>query len=91
MRRTMRVLRKEDVRKTVKIMCKTAEHPGPASEGHAVQPTLCGIVGRADAAVVQEPAERVPALEHVIHRFAQVGVIRHRVTFLAHPGFQAGS
>ena len=41
----------------------TAEHPGPATEGHAAPGALRGVVGQADMPVGREPAERVPALE----------------------------
>jgi len=40
----------------------TAEHPGPATEGHAAPGALRGVVGQADMPVGREPAERVPAL-----------------------------
>jgi len=51
---------------------------------------LGGVVAEADAAVAEEPAERVPALEHVVHRLGDLGVARHLAAGSAHPGIKVG-
>lgn len=43
----------------------TAEQPRLAAERDAAERALGGIVRQADAAVVEEPRERVPALQYV--------------------------
>ena len=42
------------------------EEPGFAAEGDAAQRAFGGVIGQADAAVVEEAGEGGPALEHVI-------------------------
>ena len=52
------------------------EEPRFASETDAAQRPLGGVVGEADAAVVEEAREAAPALEHVIHRLGDGGMAR---------------
>ena len=51
---------------------------------------LGGIVGQADAAVVEEARERGPALEHVVHGLGDIVAARELGALLAHPGLQIG-
>ena len=66
------------------------EQPGPAPEGNSAQRALGGIVGQADAAVVEEAGEGRPALEHVIDRLGGLGVARQPGAFGPHPLVQLG-
>src|SRR5579859_8284649 len=43
-----------------------AEQPGFSPQGDTAYAAFSGIVGQADAAIVEEARERDPALEHVI-------------------------
>ena len=43
----------------------TAEQPRLTAEWDAAQGAFGGIVGEADAPIVQEAGERVPALQHI--------------------------
>ena len=66
------------------------EEPGLAAEGDAAQGALGGVVGEADAAVVEEAGEAVPALEHVVHRLGDGGVARELARSRAHPALELG-
>jgi hypothetical protein len=41
------------------------EQPCLPAEGHAAQRAFGGVVGQADAPVVEEPGERSPVLQHI--------------------------
>ena len=59
---------------TVTSAIRTGEQPGFPAKGDAAQSSFGGIVGQADAAVVEEAGESGPALEHVIDGAGDVGV-----------------
>jgi hypothetical protein len=61
------------------------EQPSFAPEGDPAQRPLGGIVGQADAAIVEEAGEGGPALEHVIYRLGGVGMARQPATLGTHP------
>jgi len=56
----------------------------------AAHAALRGIVGQADAAIVEEARERGPALEHIVHSLGDVVAARQLGALLAHPGLQIG-
>ena len=66
------------------------EQPRLAPECDAAQRAFGGVVAETDAAIAQEPAERVPASQHVVHRLGDLGVARHFAACPAHPGFELG-
>ena len=53
-----------------------AEQPCLAAERDAAQRALGGVVAEADAAIVEETGERVPALEHVEAGLGQIMAAR---------------
>jgi hypothetical protein len=68
----------------------TREQPCLSAEGHAAQLAFGCIIRQADPAIGQEPGERVPALEHVIHGLGEVGMPRQPAALLTHPDPEAG-
>ena len=51
-------------------------------------PALSGIVGQADAPIVEEARERGPALEHVVHGLGDIVAVREFGALFTHPGLQ---
>ena len=66
------------------------EQPGLASQTDAAKRPLRGIVGEADAAVVEESGEAVPALQHVVHRPGYGGMTREPGALRSHPLLKIG-
>ena len=64
------------------------EQPCAAAERDSAQGALGGVVGQADAAVVEEAGEGRPALEHVIHGLGGLGMARQPGALGAHPSFE---
>jgi|RhiMethySRZTD1v2_1073278.scaffolds.fasta_scaffold174778_1 hypothetical protein len=56
----------------------------------AAQLPLSGVVGQADAAILEEAGEGFPALEHVVHRLGDLGMARQPGPLGSHPGFEVG-
>ena len=58
--------------------------------GHCDPPQRAfgGVVAQANPPIVEEPGERRPAFQHVIHRAAEVVVAGHASPLAAHPGLQ---
>jgi hypothetical protein len=69
---------------------RAGEQPRLAAERDAAQCPLGGIVGKADAAVVEKARERVPALEHVVHRLAHITVTGELASLRLHPNLEIG-
>ena len=67
-----------------------AEQPGLSAQGDAAQRALGGIVGQADAAIIEEAGERGPALEHVVHGLGDLVAARELGALLAHPASEIG-
>jgi hypothetical protein len=59
-----------------------------SGEQPCLQRPLGGVVGEADATVGQEAREGVPALEYLIHCFADVAVARKLGALCSHPGLE---
>src|SRR5688572_2192385 len=66
-----RLDQREDHGGTLAAGVGAAEGPVAAADGDAAHGALGGVVGHADAAVVEEARERAPALETVVHRLGQ--------------------
>ena len=66
------------------------EQPALPAERHAAQRSFGRVVGETDASVVQEASEGLPAFEHVIHRFRDIGVSRELAAFGSHPLLKKG-
>lgn len=66
------------------------EQPCLAAERDAAERALGGIVGEADAAIVDEARERVPALEHVEAGLGQIMAARQLADLLGEPGVELG-
>ena len=64
--------------------------PGPAPQGNAAQGAFGGVVGKADAAVVEEAGKGWSARQHIIDRSGGLGVARQPGAFGAHPFFEVG-
>ena len=64
------------------------EGPVVAADGDAAQRPLGGVVGHAEAAVVEEAGEGLPALEAVGDRLGDLAVGRELGVLLAQPGSQ---
>ena len=62
--------------------------PVAAPDRDGTQLTLSGVVGHAQAAVVEEAGQRSPALEAVLDGLAGVAVLGHPGALLAQPGLQ---
>jgi hypothetical protein len=56
-------------------------------EGDAAHAAFGGIVGQADATVVEEAGERGPALEHVVHGLGDLVAVREFGALISDPGF----
>jgi hypothetical protein len=69
---------------------RTTEQPRLATEGDAPERPLCRVVRQADPPVVEESGERVPALQHVVHRFRDIGMPGEFGAFAAHPLLESG-
>src|ERR1041384_13239 len=67
------------------------EQPRLAADSYSAQCPLGGIVGQADAAVVQEAGEGRPALQHVVDCLGDLGMAREPGPFAAHPALQLGA
>lgn len=61
-----------------------------AAESHAAQGSLCRVIGQTDAAVIEETAEGVPTLEHVVDGLGGIGVAGELGAFGTQEGFQIG-
>ena len=66
----------------------TSEQPCLATQRNPAQRPFGGIVRQTDPAIVNEPAEGNPALQHVVDRLCHVGVARHLAAHIAHPAFE---
>ena len=66
------------------------EQPRLSAESKAAQRPFGGIVRQADAAVVEEAGEAVPALQHVVDRLGDRELARQLGPLAAHPGFELG-
>src|SRR4051794_31987674 len=64
------------------------KQPGFAAEGDASEGPLGGVVGDADAAVVEEAGEGLPAAEHVVDRLAEIVVARELAKLRVQPGVE---
>ena len=69
---------------------RAAEQPGFSPQCDTAHAALGGVVGQADAAIVEEARERDPALEHVVHGLGDIVAAREFGALFAHPGFQVG-
>jgi len=67
------------------------EEPGLAAKSNTTQSAFRGIVGQANATIVEKPGKGFPALEHVVHRLRHFGVARELATLSAHPLFERGN
>src|SRR5918994_1479834 len=67
---------------------RAGEGPVVATDRDPAQGSLGGVVGDADPAISQEPAERRPALEGVVDRLADLGLARCAITLGAQPGLE---
>src|SRR5450631_3780614 len=69
---------------------RAAEQPRLPTQSDATHASLGGIVGQADATIVEEARERGPTLEHVVHGLGDVVAARELGALLSHPGLQIG-
>lgn len=67
-----------------------AEPPRLAPECNAAQRLAAGIVADADPAFVEEAGERRPALEQVVQRLGDVGMVGEPAAFAPHLGLEIG-
>ena len=67
---------------------RATEQPRLATERDAAERALGGVVAEADAAVVEEAGERIPALEHVEAGFGQIMAARELADLLGEPGVE---
>jgi hypothetical protein len=67
-----------------------AEQPRFAAERDAAESALGGVVGEADAVVVEEAGERVPALEHVEAGLGQIMAARELGDWVGEPDVELG-
>ena len=67
-----------DERKNVsgpsRAFVRAGEGPVAPAHGNAAQPALGGVVGHADASIIEEAGERRPAIEAVVDRLANVAL-----------------
>jgi len=77
-------------RGTVAAAIGATEQPGLPAQSDAAHGSFGGVIRQADAAVVEEAGERVPTLEHVVHRLGDIVAARELGALLTHPGFQIG-
>src|SRR6185312_16978368 len=75
-------------RGTLAAPIRAAEQPRLPTQSDAAYAALRGIIGQADAAIVEEARERDPTLEHVIHCLGGIVAAREFGALLAHPGLQ---
>ena len=61
------------------------EQPALPAESHPTQSALGRIVRQANAPVIEEACERIPSLEHVIHRLRHIGMSREPAALGSHP------
>ena len=87
-------LRRHDQRvhecSSVTVAVGAGEQPGLPPERDPAQGPLGGIVGQADAAILEEPGKAWSSLEHVVHGLGDRGVAGKPRAFLAHPGLEIG-
>src|SRR3546814_13558677 len=67
-----------------------AEQPGFPPQRDAAQGALGGVVGEADAAVLEEPGEGGPAPLHIADGLGDVVAARQPGAGVAHPPLQLG-
>ena len=67
-----------------------AEQPRLSAQSNPSGSALGSIVCEADAAVVEEAGEKVPAPEHVIHRLGHGGMARQLPVLDLHPVLEPG-
>jgi hypothetical protein len=67
-----------------------AEQPRLPAEGNATQGALGRIIREADPAVIEEPSERFPARQHVVHRLGNRVVLGQLAAAFLHPGLEVG-
>src|SRR5437763_8149157 len=65
-----------------------SEQPGLAADCDPAQRPLSGIVGQADASVVENAGEGGPALQHVIHGLGGFGMTCQPSALGTHPWFK---
>ena len=61
----------------------TCEQPRFSAQGNSAQRALRGVIGQTDPAIVEEPGEGCPTVEHVVHGLA--GIVMRR-----EPGSRGG-
>ena len=66
------------------------EQPRLSAQGNPSERPFGGIVREADAAVVEEAGEELPAPEHVIHGLGHEGMARQLPAFRLHPVLEVG-
>jgi hypothetical protein len=64
------------------------EEPRLSAKRNPPYRSLGGIVGETDSAVVEKAGECHPALEHVIHRFGDIGMSGEPSAVGTHPAFE---
>ncbi len=69
---------------------RTAEHPIAPANGQPSDTALGGIVGEADAPVINEAGERIPTGEHVVHGLGDVVAPGELGALLRHPILEPG-
>ena len=77
-----------DRRRPLATAVAAGEQPRAAPECNPAQRALSSVIAQAKAAVFEKAGEGRPALEHVIHRFGDLGMAREPGAFGAHPCFQ---
>jgi hypothetical protein len=69
---------------------RSGEQPGLSSDCDAPKCAFRCIVAQADSAIAEESTETLPSLQHVVHRFGDIGVAREFGTCRTHPVFELG-
>ena len=64
---------------------RACEQPGLPAKGNAAQGPLGGIVAEADAPIIEEAGEGLPALEDLVHGTGEVAVQRQPCSRGPHP------
>jgi len=69
---------------------RAGEQPTASSEGDTPERPLGRVIGQADAAVVEEAGEQLPAPEHIVHGLGHRGMARQLPALGLHPVLEFG-
>ena len=79
-----------DRRRPLAAAVRAGEGPVAPADGHAAQRPLGRVVAQTDPPVAQEPGERLPVVECVGDRLADLRLARDPLLLLPQPGLELG-